>query len=63
MRIGIDAVPFAYESAGVGRYLSNILEEMQALAPATEFLLYSPMPIAVPMCSGNCRLRVVSCGL
>jgi glycosyltransferase involved in cell wall biosynthesis len=63
MRIGVDAVPFAFETAGVGRYLGGILEEMQSLAPTAEFLLYSPVPIDAPLCSDNCHLRVVAGGL
>jgi len=62
MRIGIDAVPFAYEQTGIGRYLSSVLQEMQILDPGTEFLLYSPLPITVPMTKGNWRVRTVKNG-
>jgi glycosyltransferase involved in cell wall biosynthesis len=58
MRVGIDAVPFAFEQAGIGRYLGSVLEEMQAVDPSIEFLLYSPWPIALPMRKGNWHVRV-----
>ena len=60
MRVGIDAVPFAFEQAGIGRYLGSMLEEMQAADPSIEFLLYSPWPIDVPMRKGNWHLRIAS---
>ena len=63
MRIGIDAVPFAYEQAGIGRYLGSMLEEMQALDASIEYLLYSPLPVVVPMRSGNWCVRRAPCGL
>jgi glycosyltransferase involved in cell wall biosynthesis len=62
MRLGIDAVPFAYEQTGIGRYLGCMLEEMQNLDSSVEFLLYSPLPVVVPMRSGNWRVRTASRG-
>ncbi|HTW90706.1 MAG TPA: glycosyltransferase family 1 protein [bacterium] len=63
MRIGIDAVPFAFEQAGIGRYLGNVLEEMYLLDPDVEFLLYSPLPVSLPMRTGNWKLRITPRGL
>jgi hypothetical protein len=63
MRVGIDAIPFAYDQAGIGRYLQSVLEEMQVLLGSAEFLLYSPMPIKVPMRAGNWCVREMPCGL
>lgn len=63
MRVGVDAVPFAYEHTGTVRYLRSILDEMLVLDPAVEFLLYAPMPIAPPLRKGNWRVRVVPGGL
>ena len=58
MRVGIDAVPFALESAGIARYLSSVLTELQQLDTDTEFLLYTPVPINVPLVRGNWRVRM-----
>jgi glycosyltransferase involved in cell wall biosynthesis len=63
MRVGVDAISFAYEYAGIGRYLGSLLEEMQALDASVEYLLYSPLPVVVPMRRGDWRIRVVPCGL
>jgi glycosyltransferase involved in cell wall biosynthesis len=63
MRIGIDAVPFAFEQAGIARYLGNVLEEMRDLAPNVEYLLYSPLPVTVPMKGGDWCLRTAPRGL
>jgi glycosyltransferase involved in cell wall biosynthesis len=63
MRLGIDAVPFAYEQTGIGRYLGSVLEEMQNLDASFEYLLYSPLPVVVPMRGGNWGVRVVPRGL
>jgi glycosyltransferase involved in cell wall biosynthesis len=63
MRVGIDAVPFAYAQTGIGRYLGSMLEEMKALDPSVEFLLYSPLPIDTPMRDGNWRVRTAPRGL
>ena len=57
MRVGIDAVPFAFEQTGIWRYLGGMLEEMQALDASVEYLLYSPLPVVVPMRKGNWRVR------
>jgi glycosyltransferase involved in cell wall biosynthesis len=62
MRLGIDAVPFAYEQTGIGRYLGSVLGEMQNLDASVEFLLYSPLPVVVPMRGGNWRMRTASRG-
>ncbi|MCX6842266.1 MAG: glycosyltransferase family 1 protein [candidate division WOR-3 bacterium] len=59
MRIGVDAVPFAFERTGVARYLGSVLDEMLAVDPASEFLLYTPIPVSVPLRSGNWQLRLV----
>jgi glycosyltransferase involved in cell wall biosynthesis len=59
MRIGIDAVPFVFEHTGVARYLGSMLDEMLALDPDVEYLLYTPMPVAVPLREGNWRVRHV----
>ena len=63
MRVGVDAVPFAYEQAGIGRYLGSMLEEMCTLDTSIEILLYSPLPVAVPMRKGSWRLRMTPRGL
>ncbi len=62
MRIGIDAAPFAFEQTGIGRYLGSMLEEMQALDASIEYLLYSPLPVTLPMRHGNWTERVVRSG-
>lgn len=59
MRIGIDALPFAFERTGVARYLSSMLAEMVRLDPTIEFLLYTPIPVSVPLRSGNWAVREV----
>jgi len=59
MRIGVDAVPFAFERTGVARYLGSMLDEMLAIDPAIEYLLYTPIPVAVPLRNGNWRVRHV----
>ena len=63
MRVGVDAVPFAYEHTGTVRYLRSILDEMLVLDPTVEFLLYAPMPIAPPLRKGNWRVCLVPGGL
>jgi len=60
MRVGIDAVPFAYEQTGIWRYLGSVLEEMQALDASVEYVLYSPLPVVVPLRKGNWRVRTAS---
>lgn len=57
MRVGIDALPFAFERTGIARYLSNMLDEMMVLDPGIEFLLYTPIPISVPLKAGNWKVR------
>jgi glycosyltransferase involved in cell wall biosynthesis len=59
MRIGVDAVPFAFEPTGVARYLGGVLDEMLAIDPTVEFILYTPIPVTVPMREGNWRVRYV----
>ncbi len=59
MRIGIDGISFAFELAGVGRYLNSLLEEMAQIATEDEFLIYSPTPISLPINKGNWGIRVV----
>lgn len=63
MRVGVDAISFAYEHAGIGRYLGSILDEMRVLDRSMEFVLYSPLPIEVPMRNGSWVVRVAPCGL
>jgi glycosyltransferase involved in cell wall biosynthesis len=57
MRVGIDAVPFAFERTGVARYLASVLDDMFVLDPLVEYVLYTPIPVSVPLGSGNWRIR------
>jgi len=45
-------------TAGVSRYLREMLDGIMALSPEDEFVLYSPRPMAVPLSGGKWRLRV-----
>ena len=58
MLVGVDAFAFFRVTAGVSRYLSDMLDGITALSPGDEFILYSPGPIAVPLSCGKWRVRV-----
>ncbi|MGQ9707850.1 MAG: glycosyltransferase family 4 protein [bacterium] len=58
MRIGIDAISFAFEFSGVARYLMNMLEAMVAISKSDEFIIYSPMPINLSLPGKNWCFRI-----
>ena len=51
MRIGIDARELAGHATGVGRFLGGLLREWSDTppAPAHEFVLYTPGPLAISL--------------
>jgi glycosyltransferase involved in cell wall biosynthesis len=59
MRIGIDARELCGRATGVGRYLGGLLREWAVGAPAHEFILYAPEPIAVALEARRFRARVI----
>ena len=61
MLVGVDAVAFLRVSAGVSRYLREVLDRIMVLSPEDEFVLYSPKPIAAPLSHGRWHLRVPDC--
>lgn len=48
MRISLDAIPLAAPRTGVGHYTFELARHLALLAPADEFELVSPFPIAAP---------------
>lgn len=49
MRISLDAIPLAAPRTGVGHYTFELARHLALLAPADEFELVSPFPIASPV--------------
>ncbi len=58
MLVGVDAVAFSGVSAGVSRYLREVLNGVMGLSLDDEFVLYSPGLVSVPPLQGRWRVRV-----
>jgi glycosyltransferase involved in cell wall biosynthesis len=49
MRIGIDAYPLSRDKlTGLGSYMTNLLQQLQALDKDNEYFLYAPREISLP---------------
>lgn len=57
MRIGIDAYPLVGQFTGIGRYIYNIIKNLEKIDKRNEYILYSHRNIQLPFPS-NSRWRV-----
>ncbi|AOU98990.1 hypothetical protein BI364_14430 [Acidihalobacter yilgarnensis] len=49
MRIGIDATPLSGRITGIGRYVLQIIQELEGLLPEAEFFLYTHAPLTMQL--------------
>jgi len=60
MRIGIDARELGGRATGVGRYLAGLIRAWATTSDAHEYVLYSALPISVPLDPARFHQRIVA---
>jgi len=58
LRLGIDAFVLVKQTGGIGRYLSEICQQLDRLLPRADFFLYSPRPLEMVLPSGRWHIRI-----
>jgi glycosyltransferase involved in cell wall biosynthesis len=58
MRVGLDGRALLGLRTGIGRYVFEICRELDTLLPETEFFVYAPEPVELPVTSSRWRCRV-----